>query len=62
MGEYEKPSIIKKKPNQPRKSPGLFPLSEEGTYGPPPSYVQPLPGYTRRVKKPKVYSAYSGNR
>jgi len=58
IGEYEKPEIRKKKPNLP-KNPGLFPLTEEGTYGPPPEYIRPLPGYTRRVRRPKVYAAYS---
>ena len=59
MGEYEKPKTMKKKPSLPIKRPGLFPLNEEGTYGHPPEYIRPLPGYTRRVRRPKVYAAYS---
>ena len=58
MGEYEKPKHSKKKP----KPVGLYPLPKEGTYGPAPSYAPPLPGYTRRGTKPKVYAAYSGKR
>ena len=58
MGEYEKPKPSKKKP----KPVGLYPLPKEGTYGPPPSYAPPLPGYTRMGTKPKVYAAYSGKR
>ena len=58
MGEYEKPKPSKKKPIPV----GLYPLPKEGTYGPPPSYAPPFPGYTRRGTKPKVYAAYSGKR
>merc|ERR1719193_2764613 len=37
---------------------GLYPLSEEGTYGPPPVYRQPEV-YKRRERKPKVYASYA---
>ena len=42
MGEYEKPKPSKKKPIPV----GLYPLPKEGTYGSPPPYAPPLPGYT----------------
>merc|ERR1711872_948593 len=42
-----------------RKPSGLYPLEREGTYGPPPDYTPPIPGYVRREKKEKVYAAYT---
>ena len=63
MGEYEIPYLKnKKKPNQPRNPLGLYPLAEEGTYGPPPVYTPPIAGYSRRLARPKVYPAYTGSR
>lgn len=54
VGEYEE-FRKKKKPSGP-----LYPLDEEGTYGAPPSALPPpLPGYTRRERKPKVYASYA---
>ena len=39
---------------------GLYPLGEEGQYGPPPSALPPpLPGYKKRERKPKVYASYA---
>ena len=39
---------------------GLYPLNEEGEFGPPPSALPPpLPGYKKREKKPKVYASYA---
>ena len=63
MGEYEIPNPKKKKkPNQHGKPLGLYPLAEEGTYGPPPVYTPTTAGYTRRLARPKVYAAYTGSR
>merc|ERR1711862_954472 len=43
-----------------RKKGGLYPLNEEGEYGPPPSALPPpLPGYQKRERKPKVYASYA---
>jgi len=54
VGEYEQ---YKKKD---RKKGGLYPLNEEGEYGPPPSALPPpLPGYQKRERKPKVYASYA---
>jgi len=54
IGEYE--SYKKKE----KKKGGLYPLNEEGEYGPPPSALPPpLPGYQRRERKPKVYASYA---
>ena len=56
-GEYEQ---YKKKVS---KKGGLYPLNEEGTYGPPPSALPPpLPGYKKRERKPKVYASYAISR
>ena len=42
---------------------GLYPLNEEGEYGPPPSALPPpLPGYQKRERKPKVYASYAISR
>ena len=42
---------------------GLYPLNEEGEYGPPPSALPPpLPGYKKRERKPKVYASYAVSR
>ena len=55
VGEYEE-FRKKKKPSGP-----LYPLDEEGTYGAPPSALPPpLPGYTRRERKPKVANNNKG--
>jgi len=37
---------------------GLYPLSEEGTYGLPPVYKQPEV-YKKRERRPKVYASYA---
>ena len=56
-GEYE---AYKKKD---KKKGGLYPLNEEGEYGPPPSALPPpLPGYKKRERKPKVYASYAISR
>eukprot|EP00088_Acartia_fossae_P070049 TRINITY_DN9283_c0_g1_i3.p1 TRINITY_DN9283_c0_g1~~TRINITY_DN9283_c0_g1_i3.p1 ORF type:complete len:189 (-),score=67.94 TRINITY_DN9283_c0_g1_i3:643-1209(-) len=49
-----------------RRGKYLFPLEEEGSYGPLPQYKYPgkwmePQGYTRREKKPKVYASYAIN-
>jgi len=55
MGDYEE----YRKKKSPKKGP-LYPLSEEGAYGPPPSALPPpLPGYQKRERKPKVYASYA---
>ena len=53
VGEYEQPARLRKV----SKPAGLYPLSEVGVYGPVPRYI---PGYQRRVCKPKKYAAYGG--
>lgn len=64
IGEYEEPRRRKSAPEPRRPSGGgLFPLSEEGRYGLPPTRppppLKPLPGYERRERKPKVYASYA---
>lgn len=62
IGEYEKPRRRSAPGGSSRRPPGggLFPLSEEGHYGPPPTALPgPLPGYQRRERKPKVYASYA---
>ena len=64
IGEYEEPRRRKSVPEPRRPSGGgLFPLSEEGRYGLPPTRppppLKPLPGYERRERKPKVYASYA---
>jgi len=49
-----------------RRGKYLFPLAEEGSYGPLPQYKSPgkwmePAGYTKREKKPKVYASYAIN-
>jgi len=54
VGEYEAYKRREKKKG------GLYPLGEEGEYGPPPSALPPpLPGYKKRERKPKVYASYA---
>jgi len=54
MGDYEQ-MREKRKPSGP-----LYPLDEEGTYGPPPSALpKPLPPYAKRERKPKAYASYA---
>jgi len=59
MGDYEEARTR-------NKSGALFPLDEEGTYGRPPAQQPrapplpaPLPGYTKRERKPKAYASYA---
>jgi len=61
MGEYEDPNRRRSAPGPRRpRGGGLFPLNEEGEYGPPPSAApKPLPGYQKRERKPKVYASYA---
>jgi len=60
MGEYEDPEERTRRRSAPLplRPPGggLFPLLEEGTYGPPPSLQT---SYKRRERKPKVYASYA---
>ena len=57
VGEYEAYKRREKKKG------GLYPLNEEGEYGPPPSALPPpLPGYKKRERKPKVYASYAVSR
>jgi len=64
MGEYEDPvkeeKMRRKSAPLPSRPPGggLYPLSEEGTYGLPPIYKQPVI-YQKRERKPKVYASYA---
>jgi len=49
-----------------RRGKYLFPLAEEGSYGPLPQYKTPgkwtePAGYSKREKKPKVYASYAIN-
>lgn len=58
MGEYEFGGATRRRsaPSRPSGG-GLYPLTEEGTYGPPPG--PPPPPYKGRERKPKVYSSYA---
>jgi len=57
MGDYEEAR------NRRKSSGPLYPLSEEGRYGPPPKEKPkprpPLPGYEKRDRKSKVYASYA---
>jgi len=59
MGDYE---ILKRGKTPKKKSGALYPLSEEGSYGPPPASAprsRALPGYQKRDRKLKVYASYA---
>ncbi|XP_023324941.1 uncharacterized protein LOC111698754 isoform X2 [Eurytemora carolleeae] len=62
MGEYEDPEFKEKQRRRsaplPSRPPGLYPLTEEGTYGTPPIWSKPET-YKRRERKPKVYASYA---
>jgi len=56
MGDYEQLRRRKER----KSSAPLYPLSEECTYGAPPSALpKPLPPYQRRERKAKVYASYA---
>ena len=67
MGEYEPVKERRQsEPLLPRRGGGLFPLSEEGSYGPPPSFQSRImredQGNLRKNKGIKTYASYSVSR
>ena len=66
MGEYEAVKLRRTSAPLPSRSGGLYPLPDEGRYGPPPVYVGgPLPDYFRPREDAggrKKFNAFANNR